>query len=56
MSLINCEVSLILPWSRKCVITSTERRAITNTQRDVSPTNATFKITNTKLYVLVATL
>ena len=56
MPLINCEVSLILTWSRECIITSTERRAITNTQRDVSPTNATFKITNTKLYVLVATL
>ena len=56
MSLINCEVSLILTWSRECVITSTERRAITNTQRDVSPTNATSKIRNTKLYVPVATL
>ena len=56
MPLINCEVSLILTWSRECVITSTERRAITNTQRDVSPTNATSKIRKTKLYVPVATL
>ena len=31
MSLINCKVSLILTWSRECVITSMERRVITNT-------------------------
>ena len=31
MPLINCEVSLILTWSRECVITSMERRVITNT-------------------------
>ena len=51
MPLINCEVSLILTWSRECVITSMERRVITNTRRDTSPTNATFKITDVKLYV-----
>ena len=56
MSLINCEVSLILTWSRECVITSMERRVITNTRRDTSPTNATFQITDTKLYVPVVTL
>ena len=56
MPLINCEVSLILTWYRECVITSMERRVITNTQRDPSPTGATFKITDTKLYVPVVTL
>ena len=56
MPLINCEVSLILTWSRECVITSMERRVITNTRRDTSPTNATFQITETKLYVPVVTL
>ena len=56
MPLINCEVSLILTWSRECVITSMERRVITNTRRDTSPTNATFEITDTKLYVPVVTL
>ena len=56
MSLINCEVSLILYWSRECVITSTERRLIANTRRDTSPRNATFQITDTKLYVPVITL
>ena len=31
MTLTNCEFSLILTWSRKRVITSMERRVITNT-------------------------
>ena len=31
MPLINCEVSLTLTWSESCVITSIERRVITNT-------------------------
>ena len=56
MSLINCEVSLILYWSRECVITSMERRVLANTRRDTSPRNATFQITDTKLYVPVVTL
>ena len=54
--LINCEVSLILPWCRDCVITSMEKRVITNTQRDTSPKNATFQIKDTKLYLPVVTL
>ena len=33
-----------------------ERRVIINTRRDASPTNATFQITDTKLYVPVVTL
>ena len=49
-------MSLILTWSKECVITSMERRVITNTRRDTSPTNATFEITDTKLYVPVVTL
>ena len=53
MPLINCEVSLILTWSKNCVITSMERRVVTNKRRDTSPT---FKITDTKLYVPVVTL
>ena len=56
MTLINCEVSLTLTWSENCVITSVERRVITNTRRDTSPANATFKITDAKLYVPVVTL
>ena len=43
MSLINCEINLILTWSEDCVISSA--------------TGATkFKITDTKLYVLIVTL
>ena len=56
MPLINSEVPLTLTWSRECVITSIERRVITNTRRHISPTNATFQITDTKLYVPVDTL
>ena len=54
--LINFEVSLILTWSRECVITSMKKRVITITQRDTSPANATFQITDTKLYVRIVTL
>ena len=46
MSLINCEVNLILTWSTTCVIVST----------NVANQNATFAITGTKLYVPVVTL
>ena len=61
MPLINCEVSLALTWSADCVITSLEKRLVTFAQGDNpevcddSPTNATFKITGTKLYVPVVT-
>ena len=43
MPLINCEVNLILKWSNDCVITNS-----TGAEK--------FKITETKLYVLVVTL
>ena len=43
MPLINCEVSLILTWSSKCVITN-------------STGAGTFKVSDTKLYVQVVTL
>ena len=46
MSLIICEVNLILTWSSNCVIVYT----------DVANQGATFRITETKLYVLVVTL
>ena len=56
--LINCEVSLALSWSAAGVITSLEKRILVEGQlnRDEFPTNATFEITDTKLYVPVATL
>ena len=34
MSLINCEVSLILTWSESCVISSINKREVTATQGD----------------------
>ena len=43
MSLINCEVTLILTWSPSCVVTN-------------STGEGTFKITDTNLYVLVVVL
>ena len=46
MPLINCEVNLILTWSSTCVLVSTN---------DVTQ-NATFAITDIKLYVPVMTL
>ena len=46
MPLINCEISLILTWSANCVIVFT----------NVANQNATFAITDTKLYVPVVTL
>ena len=46
MPLINCEVNLILTWSSTCVLTAT----------NILNQNATFAITDTKLYVPVMTL
>ena len=60
--LINCEVSLALSWSANFVITGLEKRLVRAAQGvnsavyDDSPTNAVFKIKDTKLYVPVATL
>ena len=56
--LVNCEVSLALSWSATCVITSKKKRILVAGQpnRVDSPTNATFKITDTKTYVPVVTL
>ena len=46
MPLINCEVNLILTWSSTCVLIATGNQN----------QNATFAITDTKLYVPVVTL
>ena len=46
MPLINCEVNLILTWSSTCVLVAT----------NIPNQNATFAITDTKLYVPVVTL
>ena len=46
MPVINCEVNLILTWSSTCVIVSA----------NIGNQNATFRITDTKLYVPVVAL
>ena len=46
MPLINCEVNIILTWSSTCVLVAT----------NIPNQNATFAITDTKLYVPVVTL
>ena len=61
MPLINCEINIILTWTENCVITSI---ATIDADPDAdlvvvavsNLTNATFKITETKLYVPVVTL
>ena len=58
--LINCEIDLILTWSGNCAITSkTYREAVAGDNSILwinAPTNALFKIRDTKLYVPVVTL
>ena len=59
--MINCEVSLILNWSANCeIISKATKDADPNANPAVgginNPTNATFNITGTKLYVPVVTL
>ena len=63
MPLISCEVSLTLTWSEKCVLTDITTQTVRAAQLDNparpainAPTNATFKIIDTKLYGPVVTL
>ena len=60
---INCEVSLALKWSENCVLSDITTQAVRAAQGDnparlaINATiNATFKMTDTKLYVPVVTL
>ena len=59
----NCKVSLTLTWSENCVLTDITKQTARAPQGDNparpairAPTSATFKITDTKLYVPVVTL
>ena len=61
MTLINCEISLNLTWSENCVSTSkVAREANSDADPEVAginnPTNVTFNIKDTNLYVPVVTL
>ena len=53
--LVNCEVELILTWSKNCVLADMTVDTDAN-PAIVAPSCATFKITDTKLYVSVVTL
>ena len=55
--LINCEVELILTWSKNCVLADMKVRAAQgDNPAIVAPTELEFKITDTKLYIPVITL
>ena len=55
--LINCEVELILTWSKNCVLADMTRRdAQGDNLATVPPAEIIFEITDTKLYVPVVTL
>ena len=67
MPLINCEIELILTWSENCVLTDNTTHTARDADPDANPpaqareridasTNATFKITDTKLHVPIVTL
>ena len=60
--MINCEIFLTLTWTENCVLTDIATQKTRNVnpnadppvesrERTDAPTNATFKITDTKLYV-----
>ena len=46
----NCEIELILTWSKKCALADATVRAV------VAPAGLEFQIIDTKLYVSVVTL
>ena len=63
MPLINCEVSMTLTWFWNCVLADITKQAARTAQGGNparpainAPTNATFQITDTKLYLPVVTL
>ena len=57
--LINCEVEIILTWTKNCVLADMTTRDAGNNNDPpaiVAPSGATFQITDTKLYAPVVTL
>ena len=55
--MINCELELILTWSKNCVLADlTVRAAQDGIPAVVAPSGTAFKIKDTKLYVPVVTL
>ena len=56
MPLINCEINLLLTWSKNCILTDITTQAAVPAQRDNSarpainpPTSATLILTDNKL-------
>ena len=63
MPLIHCKICSTLSWSENCILTSKVLRDAVAAQENNpavnainNPTNVTFKITDTKLYVPIVTL
>ena len=57
--MINCEIELILTWSKNCVLPDMIVRAAGNNNDPpaiVAPTGLEFQVKDTKLYVPVVTL
>ena len=61
--LLNCEINLILTWSKSCVLTDLIKHAAVAAQGNnperpaiAAPVNAAFTLADTKLYVPVTTL
>ena len=55
--MINCEIELLLTWSKNCVLADmTVRDAQGNNPAIIAPNGLEFKITNIKLYVPVVSL
>ena len=57
MSLVNCEIKLILTWSKNCVLADMTRRNARGSNASIIPSKGLeFQIADTKLYVPVVTL
>ena len=57
--MINCEIELVLTWSKSCALADVTLRAAGNNNDPpaiVAPTGLKFQITDTKLYIPVVTL
>ena len=57
--LINCEIELVLTWSKACALAAITVRVVGNNNNPpaiVAPPGLEFQITDTKLYVPVVTL
>ena len=57
--MINCEIELILTWSKNCALADLTETAAGNNNDPpaiIAPTGLEFQITDTKLHVLAITL